>query len=253
MNESLAMAVEHDIACRILGSIPSEVEIHLAQSGINCHTYFGSVTFVANFIVNSFLCRKPNLTDFDVFIDIIKQEHILSTIPVIFSTFRKMRIFEIEKLEGYEALTEMIMICLTESQNIYNVAVPMDLINLANTYYFGKNEENDETKKRLYLMESVKSHEIFKKPEFWEGFLLRGVDISRKTFDFNNYSGSHNERDFLKEISDSFFNIAMMMKEIVTNQKQIYQLLSNYFKAYKLPKSSFEKLKGVIKGKILDG
>lgn len=252
VNESFALAVESDIAFKILGSVPSEVEIHLHQSGIKSLTYFNSVTFVANFIVNSWLGRESSLPDIDVFIDVIKEEHVLCTVPVIFSSFRTMRKFQIETMKSYNVLKEMIMICLTQSQFRHNVSVPMDLINLANTYYFSEilEGEEEEKEKRVYLMEGIKEHKIFEMLEFWEGFLLRGIDISRKTFDYD--LSKRSGKDFLKEINDSFFNIAMMMKEIVTNQEKIFQLLGSYFQAYKLPKSGLEKLTSIIKGKITD-
>lgn len=210
------------------------------------------MTFVANFIVNSWLGRESSLPDIDVFIDVIKEEHVLCTVPVIFSSFRTMRKFQIETMKSYNVLKEMIMICLTQSQFRHNVSVPMDLINLANTYYFSEilEGEEEEKEKRVYLMEGIKEHKIFEMLEFWEGFLLRGIDISRKTFDYD--LSKRSGKDFLKEINDSFFNIAMMMKEIVTNQEKIFQLLGSYFQAYKLPKSGLEKLTSIIKGKITD-
>lgn len=254
INESFALATESGIAGRIFGDVPSEVEIHLANSGIKCSNYFNSITFVTNYIVNSWLGNDHCLSDTDTFIQLIKEDHILHTISSIFTCFKKMSIYQIEEEKGYNQVKEIFLMCLTQSQIKYNVIVPIELINIANTYYFPVTEIGGEEVKRIYLMEGIKEHSIFKQLEFWEGYLLRIIDVSRKTYDFSSPSkkSEDSKRQFRERINDCFFGIAMRMKEIVSDEQQIFQLLGNYFKAYKLDKSGLEKLKMVISGKISD-
>lgn len=62
----------------------------------------------------------------------------------------------------------MTMMCLSQAMLNFNVSVPLELINMAGTYYqtlpFSQVEKNGkvvEKTKKVYLMEGIKGHKLF--------------------------------------------------------------------------------------------
>ena len=118
----------------------------------------------------------------------------------------------------------MIMICLTQAVANFNVSVPLELINMTGTYYqtLEINLIQDDKKvvkksKKIYLMDKIKDHKVFKSLDFWQACLIYSIAESKDGYDFHDVRYSIEQSivksGYVNQVVNNFMTLSMHMKE----------------------------------------
>ena len=98
----------------------------------------------------------------------LKNNPVYLTLPIILQSFDGFSLFEIESEGGYKVISEIIMMCLTESALKFDVQVPIELLELSKKYFciLGEAptmilEQPADLKKKL-LIEEIRFHKLWK-------------------------------------------------------------------------------------------
>lgn len=124
---------------------------------------------MANLVANAWLGNESSLPDTDLFIDMLKNKSVYLTLPVILESFSGTSMLRIENRGGYKVISEIIMMCLTESGLQFDVQVPIQLLNISKKYYCLKKDTDGEDmilaepspKDFVYLIEEIKRHKLW--------------------------------------------------------------------------------------------
>ena len=129
---------------------------------------------------------------------------------------------------------------LKEDQDMFTAK---NIIVLSQTYFI---KEKD---KKIYLQEAIKSHEIFKKKEFWENlfnfFMNKEILKFRKSIDLNEII-EEGKNNYNKLAFGQIMTICNNMIEFGINKDIIYQIIEPKIKYYNLDENSIEGIKCVL-------
>lgn len=125
LNSSLSKVsdstIDSTLGAEIFSDIPEAVKCRLQLLGIKEKSYVSSVSFVANLLANAWHGNDGSLQDTDTFIDTIKNLHVFLSVPILLQSFEKCNRLEIESLGGYKIVSEILLMCLTESGLKFNI------------------------------------------------------------------------------------------------------------------------------------
>ena len=129
---------------------------------------------------------------------------------------------------------------LKEDQDMFTAK---NIIVLSQTYFI---KEKD---KKIYIQEAIKSHEIFKKKEFWENlfnfFMNKEILKLRKSIDLNEII-EEGKNNYNKLAFGQIMTICNNMIEFGINKDIIYQIIEPKIKYYNLDENSIEGIKCVL-------
>lgn len=220
--------------------VPPELRKYLNKQGKSATEYLNQICMVISVVVNAWAGEAPANKDLDKFITSLKQTEVLLSFPQILQNFRKLKKFEITK-SGFKTVVEMTMICLTECNNNFNVTVPLELINMAGTYYKLISDG-----KKVYLLDGIKNHKIYQLKDFWEACLLWSISDSKENYDFHDVRYSietvHVKNGFVDQIVNNFMTISMYMKEYSRSKETVMELMTEYIKKYRLPEKRLGRI-----------
>ena len=129
---------------------------------------------------------------------------------------------------------------LKEDQDMFTAK---NIIVLSQTYFI---KEKD---KKIYIQEAIKSHEIFKKKEFWENlfnfFMNKEILKLRKSIDLNEII-EEGKNNYSKLAFGQIMTICNNMIEFGFNKDEIYEIIEPKIKYYNLDENSIEGIKCVL-------
>lgn len=231
-----------DICYQILGKdVSSEIRNYINKNGKSTTEFLNQLCSVISMLINAWKGKSPSTLDLDYFITNTKNSEILLSFPQILQNFRQIKEFEITK-SGYKTVVEMTMICLTECNNSYNVTVPMELINMAGTYF-----KVTDGGSKVYILDGIKNHKIYQMKDFWEACLLWSISNSKENYDFHDERFSVETRyvkdGYMDQLVNNFLAIAMHMKEYSRSKETVLEIMNEYSTRYKLSKEKQERIR----------
>ena len=129
--------------------------------------------------------------ELDQYFTAIKNPLFFLCFPKMMQSFRKLNTFKVES-QFVRIILDMLLMCLSQAALNFNVSVPLELINMAGTYYHlekytvvGEDGIKEKTKK-VYLMNGIKDHKIFKNFDFWHASLIYTIAESKDGYDFHD-------------------------------------------------------------------
>ena len=247
--------IDSTLGAQLFNNIPEDVSIHLSQLGIKQQKYISSVSFVANLVANAWLGNESSLQDTDYFIDMLKKKYVYLTMPIILDSFRICKIFEIETEGGYKVISELIMMCLTESILQFDVEVPLKLLEISQKYFYVvKNQEEaggcsgmilkdlDIDDSKVHLIKEIRKHKLWKEDKFWEIGVLSLVDTEKKKFILGNCK----TESFDKAVEQILTKVAHNMVLLGLNHEAIGEKMKIFVKSYKLESKTKNRIMETI-------
>jgi hypothetical protein len=241
---------------KVAKRISPEVKAYLQKINLPESDYLNGICLMSNMLVCAWKGEQARGQDLDQFIDLLKHPLYFLTFPTLFQSFRKLNSFEISK-NGFKSVSEMVMICLTECSNLLNVTVPLELVNMAGTYFMREPQASEAQRgKKVYLLEGIKSHKIFKNMEFWECCLMYMIAESKRSYDFHDvrYSVDANvvQNGFLSQIVNNFMTVAMHMKDFEADKEKVLELMNRYLNKYKVPDRAVGRLRTYMMSEFVE-
>ena len=158
------------------------------------------------------------------------------------SKFRVLGYYYISKTI-YSILSKYFLQIINTLKEDQDMFTAKNIIVLSQTYFI---KEKD---KKIYLQEAIKSHEIFKKKEFWENlfnfFMNKEILKFRKSIDLNEII-EEGKNNYNKLAFGQIMTICNNMIEFGINKDIIYQIIEPKIKYYNLDENSIEGIKCVL-------
>jgi len=158
------------------------------------------------------------------------------------SKFRVLGYYYISKTI-YSILSKYFLQIINTLKEDQDMFTAKNIIVLSQTYFI---KEKD---KKIYLQEAIKSHEIFKKKEFWENlfnfFINKEILKLRKSIDLNEII-EEGKNNYSKLAFGQIMTICNNMIEFGINKDIIYQIIEPKIKYYNLDENSIEGIKCVL-------
>ena len=158
------------------------------------------------------------------------------------SKFRVLGYYYISKTI-YSILSKYFLQIINTLKEDQDMFTAKNIIVLSQTYFI---KEKD---KKIYLQEAIKSHEIFKKKEFWENlfnfFMNKEILKLRKSIDLNEII-EEGKNNYNKLAFGQIMTICNNMIEFGINKDIIYQIIEPKIKYYNLDENSIEGIKCVL-------
>ena len=158
------------------------------------------------------------------------------------SKFRVLGYYYISKTI-YSILSKYFIQITNTLQEDPDMFTAKNIIVLSQTYFI---KEND---KKIYLQEAIKSHEMFKKKEFWENlfnfFMNKEILKLRKSIDLNDVI-EEEKNNYSKLAFGQIMTICNNMIEFGFNKDDIYQIIEPKIKYYNLDENSIDGIKCVL-------
>ena len=158
------------------------------------------------------------------------------------SKFRVLGYYYISKTI-YTILSKYFLQIINTLKEDPDMFTAKNIIVLSQTYFI---KEKD---KKIYLQEAIKSHEIFKKKEFWENlfnfFMNKEILKLRKSIDLNEII-EEGKNNYSKLAFGQIMTICNNMIEFGINKDEIYQIIEPKIKYYNLDENSIEGIKCVL-------
>ena len=158
------------------------------------------------------------------------------------SKFRVLGYYYISKTI-YSILSKYFLQIINTLKEDQDMFTAKNIIVLSQTYFV---KEKD---KKIYLQEAIKSHEIFKKKEFWENlfnfFMNKEILKFRKSIDLNEII-EEGKNNYNKLAFGQIMTICNNMIEFGINKDIIYQIIEPKIKYYNLDENSIEGIKCVL-------
>ena len=172
--------------------------------------------------------------------------NIVNNIQNIDSFFHAMNNFRVNsKLKFNEKFFDIVVYIFNKTQDILlnqsNNDVEDLLIILPQTYY----KEIDG--KKIYILEGIKSHIIYKKMEFWKSLIVKSIENDMKLV--RKISSSNNIRLEKKEdiVTNKFITFSNLMKELNVPLDKILDVFGQIMDKYKFIQASKNKIISVLK------
>ena len=158
------------------------------------------------------------------------------------SKFRVLGYYYISKTI-YSILAKYFLQIINTLKEDPDMFTAKNIIVLSQTYFI---KEKD---KKIYIQEAIKSHEIFKKKEFWENlfnfFMNKEILKLRKSIDLNEII-EEGKNNYNKLAFGQIMTICNNMIEFGINKDIIYQIIEPKIKYYNLDENSIEGIKCVL-------
>ena len=158
------------------------------------------------------------------------------------SKFRVLGYYYISKTI-YSILSKYFLQIINTLKEDQDMFTAKNIIVLSQTYFI---KEKD---KKIYLQEAIKSHEIFKKKEFWENlfnfFMNKEILKLRKSIDLNEII-EEGKNNYSKLAFGQIMTICNNMIEFGLNKDEIYEIIEPKIKYYNLDENSIEGIKCVL-------
>ena len=158
------------------------------------------------------------------------------------SKFRVLGYYYISKTI-YSILSKYFLQIINTLKEDPDMFTAKNIIVLSQTYFI------KEKNKKIYIQEAIKSHEIFKKKEFWENlfnfFMNKEILKLRKSIDLNEII-EEGKNNYSKLAFGQIMTICNNMIEFGINKDEIYQIIEPKIKYYNLDENSIEGIKCVL-------
>ena len=158
------------------------------------------------------------------------------------SKFRVLGYYYISKTI-YSILAKYFLQIINTLKEDPDMFTAKNIIVLSQTYFI------KEKNKKIYIQEAIKSHEIFKKKEFWENlfnfFMNKEILKLRKSIDLNEII-EEGKNNYSKLAFGQIMTICNNMIEFGINKDEIYQIIEPKIKYYNLDENSIEGIKCVL-------
>ncbi len=158
------------------------------------------------------------------------------------SKFRVLGYYYISKTI-YSILSKYFLQIINTLKEDQDMFTAKNIIVLSQTYFI---KEKD---KKIYIQEAIKSHELFKKKEFWENlfnfFMNKEILKLRKSIDLNEII-EEGKNNYSKLAFGQIMTICNNMIEFGINKDEIYQIIEPKIKYYNLDENSIEGIKCVL-------
>ena len=246
---------------RITGEVPKRIKASLNKEGASSTEYSNGLCLMTYLLIKAWKGQKDDITNsqMDQFINYSKNPALQLSFPDILQGFRKKNSFHIPE-ESFEVVCELIMICLTECFNHFNITTPLHLVNLSGTYFsekkppkapaVGGSGKAGSKGKKVYLQDGVCQHKLFQRLDFWEACLLYSVSESKQKYDFHLETQSIDsgliQDGFKSKIFGNFVSLAMFMKDFGVPKVDIGRLMYEYLDRYKMSEEFTHKLQTYI-------
>ena len=115
------------------------------------------------------------------------------------------------------------------------------MIILSQTYY--KEKEG----KKIYILEGIKSHELFKSDEFWKNIIIKKIEDELKSmrkFSVSSIVNQDKKEDLVFTKLLAFYSL---MKEFNFSQEKLNDISTQIFDKYKISQVTREQLLLYIK------
>ena len=136
--------IDSNLGAEIFSDIPEAVECRLDLLGIKKKPYISSICFISNLLANAWHGRRGAIGDTDTLIDTLKNLHVFLSVPILLESFEKHGTSEIASFEGYKIISEIVLMCLTESTLKFNIQVPLRILEMSKKYYFTDNNTHSD-------------------------------------------------------------------------------------------------------------
>lgn len=262
-NPFYATSSECEIGLEILKKfeieIPKNFEKKLKKSKISLKEFLNKISIISYILALTWKGETPGAQISRNFINALSEPIMTSSFSKMLQFFRKMNKFKFDQ-KGFETLSELVLIFLTKCSSFYQVKAPLEIINISGTYYMKSitNQENIDRRKttsslnneKIYLLQGIKKHNLFKNFKFWEAALLNHIDASKEDFDFHagrmSIEFSLINKNFKSKISRTFMTIAIHMLDLDCKKEVVMRLFGVYFHKYKLGEEFFMELNNFL-------
>lgn len=206
----------------------------LKKSKMGQNEFCNKIAYLGHVLSTAWQGESVSGIMIDRFISSLSCSLVTQCFSKMLQVFRKSNKFRIEGKKSFESLTELVLIILSKCSNFYQTTVPLEIINICGTYYLKKEPGSP----KIYLLQGIKKHNLFKNFKFWEAALLSLVNSSKEDFDFHDRRHSIEislvNENYKSKISRTFMAIAMHMMDLDCNKEMVYRLFGVYFNKYKL-------------------
>ena len=143
------------------------------------------------------------------------------------------------KLNVNENFYDLLIYIYTTTQNLLmkdiNYKLANTMIILSQTYY------KEKKGKKIYILEGIKSHELFKSDEFWKNTIIRKIEDELKTMRKYSVSGIINLEKKEELIFTKLLAFCSLMKEFDFTKEKINDISKHIFDKYKISQASREQ------------
>ena len=171
---------------------------------------------------------------------------IVNNIENIDSFFHAMNNFRVNsKLKFNEKFYDIVVYIFNKAQDILlnqrNNEIEDLLIILPQTYF---KEING---KKIYLLEGIKSHIIYKKMEFWKSLIVKSIENDMKLIRKMNSSNTISKEKKEDIVNNKFITFLKLMKELDVSIEKILDLFGQIMDKYKFSEASKNKIISLMK------
>ena len=143
------------------------------------------------------------------------------------------------KLNVNENFYDLLIYIYTTTQNLImkniNYKLANTMIILSQTYY------KEKKGKKIYILEGIKSHELFKSDEFWKNTIIRKIEDELKTMRKYSVSSIINLEKKEELIFTKLLAFCSLMKEFDFTKEKINDISKHIFDKYKISQASREQ------------
>ena len=143
------------------------------------------------------------------------------------------------KLNVNENFYDLLIYIYTTTQNLLmkniNYKLANTMIILSQTYY------KEKKGKKIYILEGIKSHELFKSDEFWKNTIIRKIEDELKTMRKYSASSIINLEKKEELIFTKLLAFCSLMKEFDFTKEKINDISKHIFDKYKISQASREQ------------
>ena len=171
---------------------------------------------------------------------------IVNNIENIDSFFHAMNNFRVNsKLKFNEKFYDIVVYIFNKAQDILlnqrNNEMEDLLIILPQTH---TKEING---KKIYLLEGIKSHIIYKKMEFWKSLIVKSIENDMKLIRKMNSSNTISKEKKEDIVTNKFITFLKLMKELDVSIEKILDLFGQIMDKYKFSEASKNKIISLMK------
>ena len=149
------------------------------------------------------------------------------------------------KLNFNEKFYDIVVYIFNKAQDILlnqrNNEIEDLLIILPQTYF---KEING---KKIYLLEGIKSHIIYKKMEFWKSLIVKSIENDMKLIRKMNSSNTISKEKKEDIVTNKFITFLKLMKELDVSIEKILDLFGQIMDKYKFSEASKNKIISLMK------
>ena len=148
------------------------------------------------------------------------------------------------KLQINEKFYDIVVYIFNKAQDILiklsNIKLEDLIIILSQTYY---KEING---KKIYLLEGIKSHDIYKKAEYWKSLIIKNIENEMKLIRKINSSNTISMERREELVNNQLITFSNLLKDFDVSKETIIDLLQQIMDKYKFNEASKNQLLSLI-------